>query len=1145
MSLPKIGAVLALDGEREYKSAISSVNMAQRELRSEMKLATEEFYGQENSIEALTKQQEILTRQQEAQAEKVEVCKIAMEQYAQAQETAGNKVEEAVKAYQSAEERLEGLKTSSGATAEEIERQKKVVQEAKEQLEKANKEYDTATKKNSEWQISLNNSQAELKKTDRALEETNKYLEEAKSAADGTAKSIDGFGKKVKEAQEESCKFNDVWNEYGKELVSLQKLEMVTSALERLGSAAINTAKEAAAYADDILTISTNTGIATETLQELKYAQDLMDVSLETVTKSMAKNIKSMNSARGESEAYVEAYKKLGVTVEDVTTGELRDSEEVFWECIDALGKMQNETERDAVSMQIFGKSAQDLNSLIAQGSEGFAELAEEARESGYVLGTEALGQLGKTQDAIDRFSNKTTQIKNKIGTELAPVVINTLDRIGKKGDELADIAINFGEKVIPVVSDGIEILIENGEVLIPVVAGVAAGMKSFEMATAAATAIEEFKTATEGASLAQAAFNVVANANPYVLLATAIVGVTTAVGAYCLMTDDAADSTGNLEKDTQELIESAKELHKAYEESAADRSISRQNMETEAAACKSLAKELITLQGKTSLTASEQSRMQMIVAELNQAMPDLNLAIDEQTGKLNMSTEALLDNVEAMNQLAIAAAAQEDLEEIAGQQYEQYKKLLELNEQLEEQTNAVTEAEKAYNEALERTKETGESGWIEDADLAYQSAVETQKELESQIKETQAAYDALGEEWISTNEFISDTEAQYSAIAATKELGDTASETGEKVSGTSEAIQQAYADMGASIRESVEEQMDIFSEFEQKNTISGEKILSNMESQVEGVKNWGDNLSELAGRADENGTLISEGLLSHLVDLGPEGAAYVQAFVNMTDEELQKANELWAESITLPDTIAEQFQETGAQMAAGLQTGIEENAPIVEEAMSGMVDGVIDAGNTTAQVNSPSKVTMKTGAALDEGLATGIKNGKNTVVAAMKETTTGVLITARTELRPAVGQTIGQQFSDGLASGIRAGKSSVINAAIEVARAAVSAAKGELGIHSPSKVTQEMGGYYMDGWVLGIQAKTENLKDAVRGALSESLIQEVESVGIGNSSAYASETDVYGERPNLQFMIQPQQLTREDMDMLFDYVNERFGYAL
>lgn len=91
--------------------------------------------------------------------------------------------------------------------------------------------------------------------------------------------------------------------------------------------------------------------------------EDLVDVSMNTVTSSMAKNIRAMSNAKKGSEEYANAYKKLGVSVTK-SNGELRDSEEVYWDVVGALGDMANETERDATAMTIFGKKAQDLNRM-------------------------------------------------------------------------------------------------------------------------------------------------------------------------------------------------------------------------------------------------------------------------------------------------------------------------------------------------------------------------------------------------------------------------------------------------------------------------------------------------------------------------------------------------------------------------------------------------------------------------------------------------------------------------------------------------------------------------------------------------------------------------------------------------------------
>ena len=127
-----------------------------------------------------------------------------------------------------------------------------------------------------------------------------------------------------------------------------------------------------------------------------------------------------MSSARKGTGEIADAYRRLGVSVTDMS-GNLRDSETVYWETIDALGKVSNETERDALAMQIFGKSAQELNPLIAQGSAGIAELTEEAKRMGAVMSEDSLNALGKFDDSIQRLKAGGEAAKNMLGTVLLP----------------------------------------------------------------------------------------------------------------------------------------------------------------------------------------------------------------------------------------------------------------------------------------------------------------------------------------------------------------------------------------------------------------------------------------------------------------------------------------------------------------------------------------------------------------------------------------------------------------------------------------------------------------------------------------------------------------------------------------------------
>ena len=63
----------------------------------------------------------------------------------------------------------------------------------------------------------------------------------------------------------------------------------VSAAAIAAGKALINMTTEGAKYADSVLTESQVTGIATDKLQEYMYAAELVDVSTDTLTKSMAK----------------------------------------------------------------------------------------------------------------------------------------------------------------------------------------------------------------------------------------------------------------------------------------------------------------------------------------------------------------------------------------------------------------------------------------------------------------------------------------------------------------------------------------------------------------------------------------------------------------------------------------------------------------------------------------------------------------------------------------------------------------------------------------------------------------------------------------------------------------------------------------
>lgn len=261
-------------------------------------------------------------------------------------------------------------------------------------------------------------TEAQMRALQREIIDTEKQMQGYEKAIKETTYQLKHHGKSSDEAREKTKKFGDTVAKVG--AAAVKGIAAVAAAATAAAGALAKASVDAAAYADNILTASTVTGISTEKLQEYTYAAELIDVSVETMTKSHAKNIKSMKAAQDGTKLMVEAYDKLGVSVTNAD-GSLRDGETVYWEVIDALGKMENETERDALAMQILGKSAQELNPLIEAGSEKMNELAQEAHEVGAVMSDEALNSFGAFDDSIQRLKGSAGAAKNALGTVLLP----------------------------------------------------------------------------------------------------------------------------------------------------------------------------------------------------------------------------------------------------------------------------------------------------------------------------------------------------------------------------------------------------------------------------------------------------------------------------------------------------------------------------------------------------------------------------------------------------------------------------------------------------------------------------------------------------------------------------------------------------
>ena len=210
---------------------------------------------------------------------------------------------------------------------------------------------------------------------------------------------------------------------------------------------------KAGKWADDMNTLSKQYSIGTKDLQLYAAAAKLVDVDVESIAKSHIKMAKSMQQARDGSKNQTEAFKQLGLNVTNAD-GSLRDADTVWQETIQALGTMTNETERDALAMQLMGKSAKDLNPLIEDGGETYKNVAETMKKYGLdFIDQDTLNKANEFNDKIDTIKAIGTLAFMQLGTKLAGVLAPALEKVVEAVGKFANWFSNLNPVLLAVIA--------------------------------------------------------------------------------------------------------------------------------------------------------------------------------------------------------------------------------------------------------------------------------------------------------------------------------------------------------------------------------------------------------------------------------------------------------------------------------------------------------------------------------------------------------------------------------------------------------------------------------------------------------------------------------------------------------------------
>ncbi len=1072
----ELKASVRLDGATQFRKDISDVNSNLKQLDAESKKVTAEFQGQANSVEALRAKQENLNKTLEQAERKVQLYDSRIKSLEQQQKRIADSTEEYRDQLKNAQEALSRMDKGTDTYA----KQEKAVEALARKVQLGEQNQQKATNEIAKYRVEQTKAETAVAKLNHEIDDNSRYLDEAERSADKCADSIDEYGRRTKQATEESQGLGDV--------AKIALGNIAAQAATRLADAAMDAVRAlgeagraAAAYADEILTASMVTGLSTDTLQEYAYAAELIDTDLADVEKALGKNTKSMASAQAGSKAYAEAYDKLGVSVTDAS-GHLRSSEDVFWDCIDALGKVENETEADAIAMQIFGKSARDLNPLIEAGSAGFRQFADEAHEVGAVLDRDTLEKLGDADDAFQRLEQQTGAFKNAIGASTAPL-LGTLAE-GATGflkaitNALTPPPNNDLQNFLQDISDDIEQTKTDLE-----------GIGSFDLRVETNTAeIEMYRSvlekATRGEELSEfekyqlkAAVDKLGGSIPE--LAAAYDEETSSIN----LTTDALDALlESTEKQIRqqaytEVLESA---YKAQAEAALEAAKAQSAYES---ATEDLQKKL----GELSI----EDFMAMSPADQAAYFGNVNETVDAVNALVKTHKDAAKAVEEAGKAESDAAKIVEDTEEA----YKNLTKTEQKNANEKKRLNKVSEESEKRDKSAAGTKDDLITT-TEEEDRAIkrlgQTTADTAKETENHAEGLALLSDALG--WVKGaaeenadgvkgflqdvgDSMMEDIEEKVKAAAASEQAA-------------LETTRQAYEDNYNSIKSTLSQRLSLWDVFNGGEDVTVEQMIENLKSQTEGITQYKE---EMAAVIAEYGDELGPDLINTLQSMGTDAAnTWHHMFVTMSQDNapelFAEMGQQWAEGLDLSDQIAKYCAgNLTAYQVATNQLG----STKIE--WTGLRESV---QNMTPELDAAITAAQEAGVQIPDGLAEGLASGETTANDAVQLLTKSMQGTFQGLYE--IAEQSGVQIPEGLSKGME-GSAEEYQAAIGQLTDALSAAGNEAGTAAAEEIST------------GLTDNTDSVEGAAEdtaGAAAdaaEGKKSEFQSAGSSAGSQYAS----------------------------------------
>lgn len=814
-----IGPKIGIDGEREFRDQIKKINDTYKALETETKAATAAFDANGDEQGRVKKTGELLEKQIEQQKKKYALLQDAVEK---ATQKFGEDAVETI--------RLRGAMFDTQAEISNLEKKQKDLADALEdsgdQMEQLGEDAESAGNKAADFGDVLSASFLSDALHDGLSELASKLKEIAVDSIQAAA-----------DVQAETAQFEQTFGAVK---------DTATAALEEIsGTTNIAVTRLQGSYTK-LYAFAKTAGVDQE------KALEISGRALMAAADSAAYYDRSIEAALESLQAFMK-----GNFANDA-----------------ALGIACTETTRNAKANELYAKSFKELTE--AQKVDTLLAMVE--------AGNAASGALGQAARESDAWTNVTGELSEawrqllaKAGApalkKITPIVQDITKSLNKIAEDIDwD---KFGDTLAAI----IDFLLSTMPKIVKGLAAIGAGLVAMKLTNTIVSIIKTASAMLKAATAAKAAgagikgMAAAMNTTPWGLFATAIGLLVSAFTGVALSAEETELECITAFKNIKESIN---DLNNSYKDTTHE-------IEATASLAETYIERLRALEDAGLKTARAQEEYATIVEALNDIYPELNLTIDENTGLINMSTEAVEEFSEVQKKAAQIAAKNE------------------LYQNLHKETELLKFNLEDLRQTLQDLNTNNPDNPIIYAGYASYWINDDQADINEKIRDTKSAIEET-EKLIAKNE--KQMEALWSDII---DLGDAAKETADIVADgvllSAEALaglQTAYETTKAEAEESLNSQISLWEELNLENEYTAESIIENWLKQKQAFENYDKNLRKAANMG------MDWKLLQKLNDGSAESMMLLDALVNDAEISVDEINKAFGERMNVQGKLAE-----------------------------------------------------------------------------------------------------------------------------------------------------------------------------------------------------------------------------------------------